>query len=270
MKLGSATAFVAEAALWISGAALIASAAGMSWSVDVSSLVGSQASASASVNPSAGPSATIAVESLAPGTSPTMSPVAAKFLACVALPDFQIKTKFTMSDIFASGGSATDAEQNGTLSYKNGDDATSFRLTANGTVTAYEVVDVGSASYSRENGGTWKKSAREATDAQSDRLLFAPTLAFVDKGVEEKNGAQLHRLEVMDPGSFSKALLRVFPDLTDAQETMTVWVGNDGVPAAYRINGWVQRPDNGVSTRVTDIQEYRVISTSGVTITAPI
>lgn len=57
-KLGSATAFAAEAALWIAGAALVAGAAGAHWKVDVpnvdlSGLLGSTPSASASAGPSA-------------------------------------------------------------------------------------------------------------------------------------------------------------------------------------------------------------------------
>lgn len=57
-RLGSAIAFGAEAGIWIAGAALIASAAGMHWSVDLptvdlDALTGAKSSASTSGSPSA-------------------------------------------------------------------------------------------------------------------------------------------------------------------------------------------------------------------------
>ena len=80
-KLGGFTAFAAEAALWVSGAALIASAAGAHWSfdpstVDLGKLLGSGPSPTASTSPTAAP--------LAPGASPTISPIVTKYLAFVA------------------------------------------------------------------------------------------------------------------------------------------------------------------------------------------
>jgi 4-hydroxybenzoate polyprenyltransferase len=57
-KLGGVIAFSAEAGIWIAGAALIASAAGMHWSVDLpavnlDALTGAKSSASTSGSPSA-------------------------------------------------------------------------------------------------------------------------------------------------------------------------------------------------------------------------
>ena len=267
-KLGVA-AFAAEAALWVTGAALIASAAGMHWSMDLPSvnlaaLTGSQASATASAGVSAH------APSLAPGASPTVSPVVLKFLAIVARPDFQFAAKFTNDQTFTYNGTAMDDSQSGTMSYKGGDDTDSHRETLNGAVTTYDYVHLGQTTYERKNGGAWTRSVRPATDIAGDRLLFTPTAAFVDRGLETKNGAQLHRLEIADQGAFAKSMMKTSVGATAAQVTLTVWVQDDGTPADIELSGWVQVPVSGVSTRVTDIEEFRITSTSGVTITAPI
>jgi len=49
-----------------------------------------------------------------------------------------------------------------------------------------------------------------------------------------------------------------------------VWVEDDGTPADFKFEGWLETPVNGVSTRLTIAQEFLVTATSGVTITAPI
>ena len=74
-KLGSATTFAAEAALWIAGAALVAGAAGMHWTVDVPNvdlggLMGSSPSAAASVGPGASHSAGAIATSPVPTATP--------------------------------------------------------------------------------------------------------------------------------------------------------------------------------------------------------
>ena len=73
-RLGSVIAFSAEAGIWIAGAALIASAAGMHWSadlpkVDLDALTGAKSSASAS----GGPSASLHIKSQTPSASPAGS-----------------------------------------------------------------------------------------------------------------------------------------------------------------------------------------------------
>ncbi len=88
-KLGSAIVFSAEAAIWIAGAALIASAAGMHWRVDIptvdlGAVMGPKPSATASGSPAPTSAATL-TRSPKPGSSPTaapsVSPIAAKYQA---------------------------------------------------------------------------------------------------------------------------------------------------------------------------------------------
>lgn len=266
-KLGGLTAFTAEAALWVSGAALIASAAGMHWSFDPSAeigkLVGAQSSPAASASPSVAP--------LAPGASPTISPIVSKYLAIAAQPAFQIRAKFNNDMTFSVSGTPYVMNENGTLSYKAGDGTDSHRETVNGAVNTYDYVYLGNAKYECKDGAAWTKSVRPATDIASDKLTFAPSMAFVDKGVETKNGVLLHRLEVADPAAFSKAVVQTSTSgATDAQMTYTVWVGDDGLPAAIELAGWEDGLMQGVSVRVTADEQFRIVATSGVTITAPI
>ena len=277
-RLGGATAFAAEASLWIAGAALIAGAAGMHWNVDLqralNELTGSTpsaaASAGASPSPTASPTATGAVQSLAPGASPTISPIVAKYQAYVARADYQLKTKYTAVMTATVAGSPYEIDVSGTMSYKAGDGADGERDTLNGTVTTYDYVYMGSVQYTSTNGGAWTKSTRSATSAAAAKLMFAPAMLFVDGGIETKNGAQLHRLEVADPAAYSTAFLKTQSGATDAQATCTVWVTDDGAPAAMKIEGWVKGPIQGVPTRINMVEELRTIATSGVTITAPV
>jgi hypothetical protein len=271
--LGRATALAAEAALWVTGAALIASAAGVSLdvpSLDLSALTGSSPSPAVSGGPHAGPRST-AIATLAPGASPTLSAIVREYQAFVASPDFQFQAKYTSSSTFTSEGTAYDVEDSGTMSYKAGDDTQSYRETVNGTVTTYDQVDLGSTTYVSKNGAAWTRSARPATQSDSDKLMFAPASLFLDQGVETKDGAQLHRLTIADPVAYTKALLKVSSSgATDGLISYTVWVTADGTPGAISLQGWSQTPVNGVSTRVTIDQEFRIVATSGVAIGAPI
>jgi hypothetical protein len=267
-RLGGATAIAAEAALWISGAALIASAAGMHWSVpDVGGLTGAAPSASASASPSPSP----AVQSLSPGASPTISPIVQKYQAYVARPDYQFKAKYVVTETAAVNGLPYEFYVTGTMFYKGGDYTQTQRVAVNGTVTTYDDVYVGSSAYESKNSGAWTRSDRSANDIASAKLQYAPSMLFVDKGVETKNGAQLHRLEVADPVAYSKAMVKASSSgTTDAQMTCTVWVGDDGIPAAVRIEGWETGPINKVSTKVTATMEFRLIPYAVPAISAPI
>jgi hypothetical protein len=281
-KLGGGTAFAAEAAIWIAGVALIAGAAGMHWETDLqnalneltgstpSAATSAEASAGASASPAVSPTATGAAQSLAPGASPTLSPLVAKFQAYITSPGYQVRGKYTIVMAFTVKGTPYEEDVSGTFAYKAGDTVNSYRATVGSAVATYDIIDVGSAEYKSENGQAWKKSARSAASAASDRLLFAPTLLMVDKGVETKNGAQLRRLEVADPPAFSKAFLKASTGLTDVQVTYTAWVTDEGTQAAIKVEGWEDGTVLGTKARVTILMEFRIIATSGVTISAPI
>ena len=276
MKLGTATAFAAEAALWISGAALIASAAGMSWNVDVSALIGSQASASASASRSASPSATLAVESLAPGASPTMSPVVRKFETAISRPNFQYKAKLLVTMAGTVGTTPLQVTESGTISSVGSDESYSYRMTTNGSVTTYDQVYLGDYFYQSVNGGSWTKSARSDSGSSSDvggpgNPLMSTAVAFVDKGPESKNGAHLHRLELVDQSTFNSYMQKsVGSDTRASSFTFTVWVNDDGTPADMLAQGSVTATASGKKLNATMTEEFRIFALSGVGISAPI
>jgi hypothetical protein len=271
-KLGGATTFAAEASLWIAGAAIIAGAAGAHWNVkvpDVASLMG--ATPSPSVAASASPSPTAAIRTLAPGASPTMSPLAAKYQTYVARADYQFKAKYTSSQTLTVAGKPMEIDISGTMGYLNGNHFDHSRVTSDGAVETDDTIALDGFSYESIDSQPWTKTDRPAADLANDRLLFAPVAIFIDGGVETKNGLRLHRLDIADPVAFSKAALKVSTGgATDAQFTYTVWVDDNGVPADIKLDGWVQEPINGVSTKVTTSEEFRIIATSGVSISAPI
>jgi hypothetical protein len=264
--LSRLTVLAAEAALWITGAALIAGAAGMQWSVDLpidTNLV--LTGPTPYVAPTAGPSASPAGPSLAPGASPTISPVVQAFQAFVSRADYGIKAKWTEVSTSTTGSKGALTE-NGTIYFKGGDHSSSSRQSQDGAVSTFDEVAVGGDSYSSVNGASWAKLTRSAEDRDYYMLLFAPTIVMADQGVETKNGAQLHRLEPADSTAFGRAYLKLAQSAIDAFWTYQIWVHDDGSPAAISLTGWTVSTD---SAKYTFDYEYRIIATSGVTITAP-
>jgi hypothetical protein len=264
-KLGSATAFGAEAALWIAGAALIASAAGVKFDVQLPAIsLGSPAASHSAATASGGSAKPSAA------ASPTISPIVQKYQAFMARPDLQLAGTLTADENATFGEAPIEITMTGTISYKAGDSTDSRTVRTNGIVTLTDTIDIGTDSYSRVDDGAWTKSARTAASVAMENLMFSPTLQLVDRGAEVKNGAELHRLEIVDTAAFSKAMLKTIAGATDAQYTYTIWVKNDGTPAVLRLAGWQQAPINGVSTRIEYTEEDTITATSGVTITAPI
>jgi hypothetical protein len=261
-KLGRVTAFTAEAALWITGAALIAGAAGMHWNIDVSGanlggLVGARPS------PAASASASAAV----PGASPTVSPISAKLMAFLAT-DSQVRAKVRMSIIGTAGTLAVKVTMSGSMSSDGTSDSVSYRTTAQGIVITTDTIDIGKTSYVSVNGAPWTKSARSS----SSESPFSPTMKFVDKGVESKYGVDLHRLELIDTSDLTAATLKSLgpPSFQTGQFTLTVWTSDDGAPAVLEEDGSYQGTSANGPTQGTMVEEFRFIAFSGVTIAAPI
>jgi len=258
-KLGGMTAFTAEAALWVTGAALVASAAGAHWDFDPSGQISRIiAGPTASPGQSAGPT-------LAPGASPTISPTVQKFNAFSSRTDIQYKEKVSITANATVAGQALSISESGTSLHSGGNDSSSLRTTANGAVTTTDSVSIGGTTYTSENGGPWEKGVRKP----SDNVLDGST-AFVDAGLEIKNGEQLHRLELTDATAFNNGMKNSLVGVTDAQFTLTAWARDDGWPALVVADGWAEMVVKGTTVRLTMKIEMRTIPMSGVTITAPI
>jgi len=260
-KLGSMTAFTAEAALWVTGAALIASAAGAHWDFDPSGQISRIiAGPTASPGQSSGPT-------LAPGASPTIAPTVQKFMAFMSNSKVQYKVKLSITANATVAGKALSLSESGTdLHDAAGNESESLRMTANGEVTTTDSVNIGGTKYLSENGGPWTKSPR----GKSDNLLDG-SITFVEAGTETKNGEQLHRLDLADTTAFTKSMMSgLGAGAGDAQFTLSAWVHDDGTPALVVADGWGDMLTSGIKVRLTMRMEMRFIPMPSVTITAPI
>ena len=259
-KLGRMTAFAAEAALWVTGAALIASAAGAHWDFDPSGQLGRIiAGPTASSAQSAGPT-------LAPGASPTIAPTVQKFMAFMSRSDVQYKIKLSLTANATAAGKALSMSESGTSLYSGSNESDSVRMTSNGVVTTRDTVSIGGSTYTSDNGGPWTKGPRES----SNNVLEGST-AFVDAGTEIKNGEELHRLDLADATAFNDYMKKSLgAGATGAQFTFTAWVHDDGQPALFVADGWGEMLANGTTARLTMTLEMRFVPMSGVTIKAPI
>jgi len=263
-KLGSVTAFAAEAALWITGAVLVANAAGLHWNVDASSLdVDRILTAAASASPSGSVSPT-----LAPGASPTTSPVGSRFVDFMARQN-QTAATVWISETATAAGSPVDLTVSGTMSTKGSDDSWSYRQTVNGAASTYDKVDLAGTTYERVDGGAWTKAA-ESTSSGPTQISFPKSMIMVDDGVEAKDGLQLHRLELFDTGPFSVAFVQELGSgFTSGQFTLTAWTYDDGTPVVVEVDGSFKGTTNGVAMSGTLVEELVFTRFSGVTITAP-
>jgi len=279
-KLGRVIGFSAEAGIWIAGAALIASAAGMHWSVDLpkvdlSGLIPAKSAAVASGSPgtSVAPSASIkAVASATPVPSATAATVLARYQAFATNPGRQyfLAISATLNSRNVNGSSKTTVS--GTAAGNGNDCSTSLSAVSAGASRKSEVVLLGSDVYERSNDGAWSKRTRESGLTCEEMGLLMQT-NLVDKGKETKNGQPAHRLEVADPVQFSSGIEKLETGVTGqtlTQVTMSVWVKDDGTPIAVKFGGSHSQPNNGVPTQVTYTYDYTITKTSGVTISPPI
>ena len=267
-KVGGFTSFAAEAALWIAGGMLVASAAGAHWAtpnVDLAAMIaaptpsGPHATGSPTPKPTPRPSA-----------SPT-TPLAA-YLAWTKSDTFQYQLTWTGT---WTGRTTT---LTGTTTYTGASaanandcsDAYSW-ISSSGTKGSTAYVLIGSTGYDQSNGGAWKQSNRAATDTCEAVGLLTYT-GLTDNGVETKAGAKLHKLVVTDAiqfASYYEKFERAATGRTATQATMTVWVNDSGMPVFLEITGSDMETVSGVQAHATFTYNYTITKVSGVTIAAP-
>jgi hypothetical protein len=249
-RLGTSTAFTAEAALWVAGAALIAGAVGMHWSVDLPAV---------SLLPAASTPQPIAAAS----TQPVL-----RLQAFFVKPTFQFKAKIQQTANVSGTGIAIQETASGTLTYRSGDATSSITTTILGVSSTEDQVVLGSITYIRENGGKWTKRSRLAADTGGSEQMFSATQPMTDKGLELKNGVQRHRLESQDTVPLANALSS--GTSFDYQLSLVFWTADDGTLAAIEVSGTYHDIMQETPVTVTVDQNWTITSTTGVTITAPI
>ena len=272
---GDRIAVVAEFGLWVTGAALIASAAGMRLP-PVSlppNLIPAPAPTHApvdviglKVSPSPGSSATLEPSATA---APTISPVVQGLAARLASKDFQFKAAGTATESFVAENSSVDIAATGSFSYKAGDEAESTKMTSGGKTMSYDNVYGANNAYVRKNGGPWVKKPRQASDTAMWQIMLAPGRRFVDVGVETKNGARLHRLVAADPVALSSEIDSLEPGVGASHVNLTFWTRDDGTPVVFRLEGTWDQTVAGLKAHVTAAHEFVISNLSGVTIAPP-
>lgn len=266
---GDRVASIGELGLWVTGAVLIASAAGMRLPANLiaSSSASPTPQPTAVASESASASASLA-PTPTPTPAPTLSPLVRKFQAYLARRDFQFQATQTGSQSVSGANLSLELRTTGSMSYKAGDASETTKTTVQEKLLTTDKVYAGSYTYQRINDGPWVKKPRQHSDIVSWGMLFSSSRLFVDTGVETKNGSALHRLEVADPNAFS-AELDTLGTITDAHVTLVFWTKDDGTPAAFRMEGTWDQPVNGAPAHVTSAQEVSFTKLSGVTITTP-
>ncbi len=174
-KVGSLTAFAAEAAIWLAGAAIVAGAAGAHWDTP-----------------------SVDLNALWPAASPSL---VKNFTTTISADDFQASGSAIGTVSVTINGQKIDGTYSGTFKFKGNDSSSTMTMTMAGTKTTNDSVSVGDSDYSRTNGGAWTKTARSATN-MSFRVLTAG--GVTDKGVELHDGQKLHHLDLVktpDPKS---------------------------------------------------------------------
>jgi hypothetical protein len=265
-KVGSLTAFVAEASLWLAGAAIVAGAAGAHWnmpSVDLGALI-----AESSPGPSPSPGAPSSQAGGSPSASSAPSPIVQKFKAYLAGPAVQFEASFTIKSSTENGSIITT--QTGTLQYAAGDEADTLTTTTNtGIDRTSDNVYLGNFTFRRAGGGNWTRTARKATDTGQFVVMLSPENSYVDLGVDTKYEVQAHLLQVADQTALDASFREQDGAPAGTSASLLFWVRDDGTPVGWKMHLTYTQSVNGGPTFLTWDQESRITKTSGVVITAP-
>jgi hypothetical protein len=240
-KVGSITAFAAEASLWLAGAAIVAGAAGAHWdtpSVDAGSLIAQ----------------------VWPGASPSLvSSYASKVSA-----DFQASGSIAGTVSVTISGKTIDGTYSGVFKMDGDDNSATMTLTLPGSTTTDDEVSVGDSDYARTDGGKWAKKARSSTGLS---LADFAAGGVTDKGVETHNGQRLHHLDPVKPPD--PKLVFSSPAMATGTYVLVLWAKDDGTPAGFTISGSWSEEGNGEPAQTTISLDYSFDALTGVTVEAP-
>jgi hypothetical protein len=251
-RLGGVTAFAAEAALWVAGAALIAGAAGAHWSVSLPAI---------DIIPA---KSTQQPATLAPSTPPVT-----RLKAFLAKPTLQFTARLEQTSTISGPNILIQETTTGTVAFRAGDASSSMTNKILGVSKTEDEVSLGKYTYSRENGGKWSKRARVPADTAGSSEMLSATQPMNDAGLETKNGEKLHRIEAVDTSAYSAAL-QAGSTRSKYDLTLVFWVADDGTPVAIEVAGTYQDVVGEATATVTVDQQWIITATSGVNITAPI
>jgi hypothetical protein len=259
------TAFAAEAALWVTGAALIAGAAGMHWSVNLPTID--------LLTPKTPDPALVATASpIASGPVVTVPPanqtVVQKLKAFLDNPGLQLEFTMHVSMEIAASGRTVDAVETDTVDYNAG---AASRVAEGGLVggthTSSSQVTIGDTVYYRTGSLPWA-TMRRSTDYLLPITLHWENRVFVDKGVEKMSGRQLHRIEATDAAELSADYQKA-SGFSNVKMALVYWADNNGLPVIFDLSGSYTTVVNGVTENVKMNEASTVVKTKDVVIESP-
>ena len=203
----------------------------------------------------------------APTAAPTPTPVdvGAAFLAQVT--DTSGRMPVTGTATF--GG--TEAAISGRFESTGADDsASTMTIDVGGSTQTTESIRIGTKKWSRQDGGVWVLDPEPADTAKGLATWLKSLTTLDDRGVETKDGRQLHHLAPASAEALTPEALGLDPSIKDAVIAVDLWAEDDGTPAIMSITvTWSQAS----GTTTVPVEMAMDIDLSGLgaaaTVTAP-
>ena len=204
-----------------------------------------------------------AAGSLPPATG---ADVVAPFLATISEPGFAASSAVTGSLVV--GGVTSPVS--GTYDLDGSDYARALKIGAGSKVAAQALKVASNTAYSATGDGPWFEAPFPA--AGTDLGSFLRSIKAVeDKGVETKNGRQLHHLVATDVSLPPAVLGLTDPSITGTTGTVDFWVSDDGKPQVVAVSdAWTQKSGKDPAAAATMAVEFALSNVGGsVGVTAP-
>jgi hypothetical protein len=182
-----------------------------------------------------------------PAPTPTAAPTPAPTPTPVAVADELVaRLLAARTGVLGLTGmmllAGTEIPLSGTLALANDATQSSIALDLPNGRQTNETIRVGTTQWERANGGPWVTNPEPADTSKSLAAFLETLTTLEDKGVETRDGRQLHRLVPPASATLSAEALGFNPEnATDATVAMEFWAEDDGTPAIWAFNlGWNQ------------------------------
>ncbi len=136
----------------------------------------------------------------------------------------------------------TEIPLSGTMTIAGDASQSSITLEAPGGSQTNETIRVGTNEWERATGGPWVTNPEPADTSKSLSAFLETLTSLEDKGIETRDGRQLHRLVPPPSVTFSAETLGFDAESArDATIAMEFWAEDDGTPAFWSFDiGWNQ------------------------------
>jgi len=173
-----------------------------------------------------------------PTTAPTPTPVdvAAMFVEQVAAVE-SANMPFTGTALIGE----VEAALSGTLGLSGTDTRSTFVFDVDGAKQTQESIRIGTQRWARDGEGPWVLDPEPADPAKTTSAYLLGLTSLEDKGVETKDGRELHHLVPPASNQLTPEVFGLPPSVTDAEITTDFWAEDDGTPAIWTlVASWTQ------------------------------